>query len=51
MAPKDKTLLKGDGSSAVYVVVKGQLRSLTAAEFKGKKYKIKDIRVLPQAEL
>lgn len=49
--PKDNTLVKGDGDGTVYVVISGQLRPLTAAAFKARRYSFKNIKTLPQSEV
>ena len=49
--PADNTIVKGDKSQAVYIVVKSQLRPLTAVAFKARKITAKKITVLPQTEV
>lgn len=51
LAPKDNTLLKGDADGTVYVVLGGQLRPLSAAAFKNRRYSFKNVVTLPQAEI
>ncbi|HEV7449159.1 MAG TPA: hypothetical protein VGP13_01320, partial [Candidatus Paceibacterota bacterium] len=51
IVPKDNTVVKGDGSATVYLVVSGQLRPLTAAAFAKRKIKVKSIVILPQTEV
>ncbi len=51
MVPKNNTLIKGNKDGTVYVVIKGQLRALTAGAFKNRKYNFKNIKVLPQLEV
>jgi hypothetical protein len=51
ITPRDNTLVKGDKSTAVYVVVSGQLRPLTGEAFKRRKYSFKNVVTLPQAEI
>lgn len=51
LTPRDNTLVKGDTSGTVYVVLSGQLRGLTANAFKVRKYSYKNIMTLPQAEV
>ncbi len=51
ITPRDNTLVKGDGSGAVYVVLKSQLRLLSAAAFKARKYSFKNVVTLPQVEV
>jgi hypothetical protein len=49
--PRDNTLLKGETDGTVYVVLKGQLRPLSAAAFKNRKYSFKNVVTLSQAEI
>lgn len=49
--PKDNTLVKGDKDLTTFVVISGQLRGLTATAFKNRRYSIKNIKTLPQAEV
>jgi len=49
--PKDVTVVKGDKNGTVYLVTGGQLRPLTAAAFKNRKYTAKKIVTLPQVEI
>ncbi len=49
--PRDNTIVKGDSDATVYLVVKSQLRPLTAQAFKNRKITAKKISVLPQAEV
>lgn len=51
VAPRDNTIIKGDGDSTIYIVVKGQLRPLTYTAFKNRKITAKKISNLPQAEV
>ncbi len=51
IVPRDNTLLKGDSSPAVYVVLSGQLRPLTGEAFTRRKYSFKNVTTLPQAEV
>jgi hypothetical protein len=51
ISPRDNTLLKGDKSQTVYVVLSGQLRPVTGDAFKRRKYSFKNIVTLPQAEI
>ena len=49
--PRDGTLVKGSGSGTVYLVSKGQLRSLTAKAYKARGYKASRVNTLPQDEI
>ena len=51
IAPRDKTIVKGTSDSTVYYVDKGQLRPMTFAAYKARKITVKQITVLPQAEV
>ena len=51
VAPRDNTLVKGDKDATVYLVVKGQLRPLTANAFRVRKLSVKKISVLSQTEV
>lgn len=51
LPPKDGTLVRGDKDLTAFLVSAGQLKGLTAAAFKNRKYNIKNIQVLPQAEV
>ncbi len=50
LPPVDGTLIKGDASTAIYAIVKGQKTPLTYAQWKTT-YKLKAPTVLPQAEV
>jgi hypothetical protein len=49
--PRDGTLVKGSDSGTVFLVDKKQLKPLTAAAFKKRKYKTSKIVTLPQSEV
>ncbi len=49
--PSDNTVVMGDNDQTVYLVVKGQLRPLTAQAFKNRKITPKKITTLPQMEV
>jgi len=49
--PRDATLLQGDSSKTLYVVIKGHLVSMTSTVFKRHGYKTKNVKVVPQAEI
>jgi len=49
--PKDGTLVKGDANGTIFLVSGGQLRGLTATAFKNRKYSLKKVVILPQAEV
>jgi hypothetical protein len=51
LPPRDGTLIKGDGDSAVYLVKSGQLVSLSAADFAKARYSFKKVITLPQSEI
>ncbi len=51
IAPRNGSLLKGDGSSTVYLVSSGALRPLTDAAFKRRGYSLKKVLTVPQADL
>lgn len=50
IAPKDNTVVKGDGDATIYLVVSGQLRPLTFEAFK-RRGLAKKVTTLPQAEV
>ncbi len=49
--PSDNTVVKGSDDQTVYLVVKGQLRPLTAQAFKNRRITAKQIVTLPQMEV
>jgi hypothetical protein len=49
--PLDNTLMRGDKDLTIYLVKGGQLKGLTAQAFKNKRYSLKNVKVLPQAEV
>ncbi len=51
ITPRDNTLVKGDQSTTVYVVLSGQLRPLTGQAFANRHYSYKNIVTLPQPEV
>lgn len=51
VAPKDNALVKGSSDGTIYLVVKGQLRGLTATAFKARRLSLKKVVTLPQAEV
>ncbi len=51
VAPRNGTVLKGDGDATVYLVDKGQLHPLTATAFKARKISSKKVVTIPQIEI
>ncbi len=49
--PRDGTLVSGNNSKTVFLVSKSQLRPLTGAAFKSRKYNFKNVITLPQEEV
>ena len=49
--PKNGSLVKGDREGTVYLVQNGQLKGLSAAAFKKRRYSAKNVVTLPQAEV
>lgn len=51
LPPIDNSIVKGDATDSVYIVVKGQLRPLTYQAFLNRKITAKKISILPQYEV
>lgn len=51
LAPKDGTLIKADDSGAVYVIMNGQKRAMSAFVFAQYKYSFKNVVTLPASEV
>ncbi len=51
IAPRDGTVLKGNGSAAVYLVQSGQLRPLTYQAYLNRKLTPAKITIVPQVEI
>lgn len=49
--PKDGSLIKGNSDGTIFLVSGGQLKGLTQAAFSKRKYSIKKVVTLPQAEV
>jgi len=51
VAPRENTLIKGDSSDTIFLVVKKVLRPLSDAAFKRRGFKMKKVLTVPQADL
>jgi subtilisin family serine protease len=51
LAPPEGTLLKSKTDPTIYVIENGSRRGLSGSIFAARKYKFKDVKVLPQAEV
>lgn len=49
--PRDGTLVKGDTTPMIYVVIDGQLRQLTGETFKNRGYSFRNVMTVPNADV
>ena len=49
--PRDRTLVKSNADTTVYLVKNGKLSALSAAQFKAGRYSFTKIVALPQSEV